>query len=63
VRLKGSGAFVAGEKQDSVDVTRRMGRDRECKRYVVRGAVHVWDWQFPELFAKGVGECLYSLKN
>jgi pimeloyl-ACP methyl ester carboxylesterase len=51
---------VAGGKQDDVESTRRMGRvwrelGREgCKAAVVKGAVHSWDLQMPELFAEGV---------
>jgi pimeloyl-ACP methyl ester carboxylesterase len=52
-------AIVAGEKGDNVEGTREAGRilgskTPECKAFVVRGAVHLWDLQFPELFAQGV---------
>ncbi|KAF2035804.1 alpha/beta-hydrolase [Setomelanomma holmii] len=48
---------VAGGRQDSVDVTRRMGtalRGKGGRAVVVRKAIHAWDLQFPELFAEGV---------
>lgn len=52
---------VVGGKQDSVDVTRRMGQvlresagNSGCKAYVVKKAIHAWDWQFPELFTQGI---------
>jgi hypothetical protein len=48
-------AFVTGGRQDSVSVTRRMYVGGEGGgRFVVRGAEHAWDWQFPELFARGI---------
>jgi len=52
-------AIVAGGKQDLVEQTREAGRvlrnkNPECKAFVVRDAVHLWDLQFPELFAQGV---------
>lgn len=52
-------AIVAGAKRDDVEMTREagkvLGRENEgCKAFVVRGAVHLWDLQFPELFANGV---------
>jgi pimeloyl-ACP methyl ester carboxylesterase len=52
-------AIVAGGKRDSVEQTREVGRmlrskDQECKAFVVRDAVHLWDLQLPELFAQGV---------
>jgi pimeloyl-ACP methyl ester carboxylesterase len=52
-------AIVAGGKRDSVEQTRNVGRmlrskDQECKAFVVRDAVHLWDLQLPELFAQGV---------
>jgi pimeloyl-ACP methyl ester carboxylesterase len=52
-------AIVAGAKRDSVKDTREAGRvmssrNPACKAFVVRDAVHLWDVQLPELFAKGV---------
>lgn len=52
-------AIVAGGKRDSVTETREAGRvlsnkNPECKAFVVRDAVHLWDLQLPELFAQGV---------
>ena len=52
-------AIVAGGKRDSVGDTREAGRvlsskNPECKAFVVRDAVHLWDLQLPELFARGV---------
>jgi pimeloyl-ACP methyl ester carboxylesterase len=52
-------AIVAGSKHDSVEETRKAGRvigtkNAECKAFVVRDAVHLWDLQLPELFAQGV---------
>lgn len=52
-------AIVAGGKRDSIAQTREAGRilrskDQECQAFVVRDAVHLWDLQFPELFAQGV---------
>ena len=29
-------------------------KNPECKAFVVRDAVHLWDLQLPELFARGV---------
>ena len=46
---------VSGEKDDDLRSARKMGRVlREGSAVVVRGAVHAWDLQFPELFAKGI---------
>ncbi|KAK0665228.1 Alpha/Beta hydrolase protein [Cercophora samala] len=54
---------VAGEKQDQVEVTRRVGqvwKERGLsgrlgsRAFVVREAVHAWDLQFPEVFAGGI---------
>lgn len=50
---------VAAGLQDQVESTREMGRamkgvDERHKAVVVQGAVHAWDLQFPELFARGV---------
>lgn len=54
---------VAAGKQDDVEATRRVGevwrREGIAERLgsravVVRGAVHAWNLQFPELFAQGV---------
>jgi pimeloyl-ACP methyl ester carboxylesterase len=52
-------AIVAGEKNDSVAEAREAGKvlgskNPECKAFVVRDAIHLWDLQLPELFAKGV---------
>ena len=52
-------AIVAGGKRDSVRDTREAGRvlsskNPECKAFVVRDAVHLWDLQLPQLFAQGV---------
>lgn len=52
-------AIVAGGKRDSVEQTREVGmmlrsKDQKCEAFVVRDAVHLWDLQFPELFARGV---------
>jgi hypothetical protein len=52
-------AVVAGGKQDDVEMAREMGQllEAKClrsKAFVVRVAVHGWDLQFPELFARGV---------
>jgi hypothetical protein len=50
---------VAGGKQDDVDGTRRLGHVlrigcEESRAVVVDGAVHAWDLQWPELFARGI---------
>jgi len=52
-------AIIAGGKGDSVDGTRAAGRvlkskNSDCRAFVVRDAVHLWDLQFPELFANGI---------
>ncbi|KAF2792224.1 alpha/beta-hydrolase, partial [Melanomma pulvis-pyrius CBS 109.77] len=52
-------AIVAGGKKDDVEQTRETGKvlanaNPECKAFVVRDAVHLWDLQLPELFAQGV---------
>lgn len=52
-------AIVAGGKKDNVEQTREAGKalantNPECKAFVVRDAVHLWDLQLPELFAQGV---------
>ncbi|MCJ1393948.1 hypothetical protein MMC18_006825 [Xylographa bjoerkii] len=52
-------AIVAGGKKDSVEQTREAGKvlantNPECKAFVVRDAVHLWDLQLPELFAQGI---------
>ncbi|OAL04968.1 alpha/beta-hydrolase [Phaeosphaeriaceae sp. SRC1lsM3a] len=52
-------AIVAGAKRDSVKDAKEAGvvlsrRNQECKAFVVREAVHLWDLQLPELFAQGV---------
>lgn len=46
---------VAGGEEDDIGSARKMGGGiREGGAVVVRGAVHAWDLQFPELFAGGV---------
>ncbi|KAK0719398.1 Alpha/Beta hydrolase protein [Lasiosphaeris hirsuta] len=54
---------VAAGRQDDVEAARRVGRvwretgARErlgSRAVVVRGAVHAWDLQLPELFAEGI---------
>jgi pimeloyl-ACP methyl ester carboxylesterase len=52
-------AIVAGGKKDDVEQTREAGKvlaktNPECKAFVVRDAVHLWDLQLPELFAQSV---------
>jgi pimeloyl-ACP methyl ester carboxylesterase len=52
-------AIVAGGRKDSVEQTRETGKvlamtNPECRAFVVRDAVHLWDLQLPELFAQGV---------
>lgn len=52
-------AITAGGQRDDVEMTRKFGRvlggnNSDCKAFVVREAVHLWDLQFPELFAKGI---------
>jgi pimeloyl-ACP methyl ester carboxylesterase len=52
-------AIVAGGKKDDVEQTRETGKvlantNPECKAFVVRDAVHLWDLQLPELFAQSV---------
>ncbi|KAH7095630.1 Alpha/Beta hydrolase protein [Paraphoma chrysanthemicola] len=52
-------AIVAGGKRDDVEQTRKAGKlmgreNQECRAFVVKDAVHLWDLQLPELFAKGV---------
>lgn len=52
-------AIVAGAKRDDVEGTRDAGEvlrkgNEECRAFVVRKAVHLWDLQFPKLFADGV---------
>jgi pimeloyl-ACP methyl ester carboxylesterase len=51
---------VAGENGDDVDATRQMGEtlrscgSSESQAMAVKKALHPWNNQFPELFAKGV---------
>jgi pimeloyl-ACP methyl ester carboxylesterase len=50
---------VAGERQDDVEGTRRLGQVLrggcdESRAFVVNGAVHAWNLQWPELFAEGI---------
>lgn len=51
---------VAGGRQDDVKATRRVGevwREEgvvDSRAVVVRGAVHAWNLQMPELFAEGI---------
>ncbi|RDI80771.1 hypothetical protein Vi05172_g9234 [Venturia inaequalis] len=52
-------AIIAGAKRDDVEGTREAGKalrrgEEACRAFVVREAVHLWDLQFPELFADGV---------
>ena len=52
-------AIVAGAKRDNVKDAKEAGvvlsrKNQECKAFVVREAVHLWDLQLPELFAQGV---------
>lgn len=57
---------VAGGAQDDVEATREMGRAlrRNCptsKAAVAKGALHAWDLQFPELFARSVRAWMENL--
>lgn len=50
---------VAAGRQDDIDSTTKMGlvlkdKNPKSKAVVVKGAMHAWDLQFPELFANGV---------
>ncbi|RVX68662.1 hypothetical protein B0A52_07089 [Exophiala mesophila] len=50
---------VAGGRQDQFDATTKMGQvlkvqNPASKAVVVKDAMHAWNLQFPELFAKGV---------
>lgn len=52
-------AVIAGAKRDDVEGTREAGTalrkgDERCRAFVIRKAVHLWDLQFPELFADGL---------
>ncbi|KAJ6038596.1 alpha/beta-hydrolase [Penicillium canescens] len=52
-------AIIAGAKLDNVrdatDAGKILGSaNPECKGFVVREAIHWWDLQFPELFARGI---------
>ena len=52
-------AIVAGGKLDSVEDATEAGKvlkrnNEACAAFVVRDAIHLWDLQLPELFAKGV---------
>lgn len=56
---------VAGGLEDDVESTRKMGaelrqnyRMRSAKAAVANNAVHPWDLQFPELFAKSIKACI-----
>jgi pimeloyl-ACP methyl ester carboxylesterase len=55
--------FVAGGQGDNIDGTRELGETlrklgqeegKESAAFVVQGATHGWDLQFPELFADGI---------
>lgn len=51
-------AIVAGGRRDDIEGTREVGRvlergGSECRAFVVKEAVHLWDLQLPELFARG----------
>ena len=51
---------VAGEAQDDVAVCRQMGQllrkggSKASQAAVAKKALHAWDLQFPELFAKSI---------
>lgn len=46
---------VSGGKDDDLKSAGRMGGVlRDGRAVVVKGAVHAWDLQFPELFARGI---------
>ncbi|KAK7427302.1 hypothetical protein QQZ08_006239 [Neonectria magnoliae] len=53
-------AVIAGGLQDDVEATRKMGPllqeggNEESRVFVVKGAVHAWNLQFPETFALGI---------
>ncbi|KAH7175385.1 Alpha/Beta hydrolase protein [Dactylonectria macrodidyma] len=53
-------AVIAGGLQDDVEATREMGPllrqggNNESQVFVVKGAVHAWSLQFPEVFALGI---------
>ncbi|KAH7406946.1 Alpha/Beta hydrolase protein [Phaeosphaeria sp. MPI-PUGE-AT-0046c] len=60
-------AIVAGAKRDSVGDAKEAGvvlsrKNQNCKAFVVREAVHLWDLQLPELFAQGVRAWIESSK-
>ncbi|KAI1850594.1 hypothetical protein JX265_004304 [Neoarthrinium moseri] len=55
--------LVAGGKQDDFEGTRNTGRDyrtlgtgeaQQSRAYIVREAIHAWNLQYPELYAKGI---------
>jgi pimeloyl-ACP methyl ester carboxylesterase len=54
--VKGAGVVVGGEEEREEERVEEGAGDgnEQSKAYVVDGAVHAWDLQFPELFAKGV---------
>ena len=50
---------VAGAKQDDIAGTRRLGHIlrigcEESRAVVIDGAIHAWDLQWPDLFARGI---------
>lgn len=56
-------ALIAGTKQDNVEGMRDMGQllqslgskdGTESRAFFVKDAVHVWNLQYPVLFAKGI---------
>ena len=60
--------LVAGGKTDDVESTQTMGQiiKQKCpgsRAFVVRKAVHAWDLQYPELFARGVQAWIKGEEN
>lgn len=54
-RIEARVLSVSAGRDDDLRSAARMGRVlREGRAVVVRGAVHAWDLQFPELFARGI---------
>ncbi|KAI1412815.1 alpha/beta-hydrolase [Hypoxylon sp. FL1857] len=56
-------ALVTGGKQDNVEGTREMGQllqlmgsneGKQSRAFIVRDAIHAWNLQYPQLFARGV---------
>ncbi|KAI1136448.1 alpha/beta-hydrolase [Hypoxylon sp. FL0543] len=59
--------LVVGGKQDNVEGTREMGQllqsmgstdGKQSRAFVVRDAIHAWNLQFPQLFARGIRACI-----